>query len=472
MNKVDLETSERRLDRRRFLAACAAGAGMAPLLSLSRGVSAGSGMGAAPATDLCYGTRRVLGAPDFSYLGAMRLPTELSQFTYGALAARKVGGRLQFFMTGENSPNATGNWGSLDCVWEFADTQSYSQSFAQAPRASVLTKWGDIFQGRRISWLPDGQQIDLQYLLTRGMLWKNDRLYWTYYDAYNVSGREDWCIGLTDLRSGPGSMVARGPWRPDVGVKHAAYWLVDMPDGTLGVGAGLTSGNISSSWGPELSSGSPFPTDGTPTGFGSPNLTFPQRHVRYAFAGGDLNGDGSVKPGRTVSSMPRQGDYQWHTGSITEVDPAKNGGVGSFTQIDYVQSCVYIDLPDKHGVLFAGALGTGHIWYGNVDNCGHGLGNSCGGGQGPNATGFRPAWWVYDPDDCARVANGQIPANIPPTTTIDPAAQIYPIQLGCNKAFGGMHFDRETRRLYVAALAADTSIPGLAMPLMHVFQIS
>jgi hypothetical protein len=33
------------------------------------------------------------------------------------------------------------------------------------------------------------------------------------------------------------------------------------------------------------------------------------------------------------------------------------------------------------------------------------------------------------------------------------------------------YFDAATRRLYAAAYQADDSIPGLAFPLIHVFQI-
>jgi hypothetical protein len=38
--------------------------------------------------------------------------------------------------------------------------------------------------------------------------------------------------------------------------------------------------------------------------------------------------------------------------------------------------------------------------------------------------------------------------------------------------FGGTYFDSQTRRLYVAAHQADVSIPGLFLPLIHVYQIS
>lgn len=472
-------TPDRRLDRRRFLTTFAVGAGLAPLLPLARGTSARAAYESQQGASLCYGTKRVLNAGDFTYLGAMRLPGELSSYTTASLAARRVGGQLRFFLTGEFSQNAVGNWGSINSIWEVADTGSYHVNYASAPRASVVTQWGDIYQGRRTTWV-NGQQFnwDLNYLLVPSLLWKNDRLYWSYYDFYNVSGRQDWCFGMTDLRSGPQSMVAYGPWRPNIGVKHAGGWLVDMPDGTMGVGSPLQSGNIGSSWGPELHSGSPFPNEGTPVGPNAPDLVFNRRHVQYGFPGGVFNPDGSVRPGYSIPSMLRQGNYVWHdplqspggSGVIVEVNPALNGGVGSFTQADSVNNCVYIDLPDRHGVLFAGSLGTGHIWYGFENNCGHGFGNPCGGGQGPNASGRAPQWWIYSPEDLQRVANGEIGANLTPHAAFDPTSR-YPIQMGCHQAFGGLYFDAPTSRLYVAAPSADLSIPGLQLPLLHVYQL-
>jgi len=470
----EIELQQRRVNRRRFLTTFALGAGLAPLITYSKSVSARRQATA------CYSSKRVMDATDFSYLGAMRLPGELSSYSRATLAARKVNGQLRFFMTGENSQNAVANWGSLDCLWEFADTGSYSQNFAQAPRATVINQWGDIFQGRRTSWLSNGQQIDLQYLLTTGLYFKNDRLYWTYYDGYNVSGRLDWHLGMTQLGSSPGSMQSFGPWRTNIGVKHASSWIVEMPDGSMGLGSTLMSGNVGSSWGPELHGGLPFPTSSTPGGFGNPDLTVPQRYVQYAYPANDLTGDGAIMPGHTLPSLSRDGNYVWHhpnqspggSGVVVFVDPLQNNGVGSWTDLDYVHGCTYIDLPEKHGVLFAGSIATGHLWYGWVDQCGHGLGNPCGGGTGPNATGFEPRWWIYNPEDCMRVATGHLAPNLTPAFQFNPSTAIAPIQLGCNRALGGTYFDKDTRRLYVAAYQADTSVAGMFLPLIHVYQVS
>lgn len=424
--------------------------------------------------------KRVLSAADFKYLGAIRLPQDLTSYCSGAMTARRVGGRLQFFMTGENSSGAAERWGTKDIIWELADPGSYALNHADAPRAEVLTRWGDVYQDKRVSFDADGRPFSLEpYQITSGLAFKNGYLYWSYYDWYNVSGRQDWCIGLTMLGDSPATMRAHGPWRPDVGVKHSAGWLVDLPDGSLGVGAPLIGGNIGSSWGPELTGGGTWPAPGVPSGPRAPDLRFPDRLVGYGFPGGNFTPEGAVVRGRRLPSLTRDGNYVWHdprespgkSGVIVEVNPALNGGVGSFTAIDSVANCLYIDLPNKHGVLFGGSVGVGHIWYGYVNDCGHGLGNPCSGGQGPNASGFEPRWWMYDPEQCADVARGRLQPNLVPNSEINPQKDIHALQLGCNRNFGGSYFDRETRRLYMVARGADETIPGLFLPLLHVFEV-
>src|SRR5262245_23086004 len=441
MTKRDrfLQTANASLvSRRSFLNRVALGLGLAPLAAGSLGTALALGQTVPPPTNVRI-KRRTLSASDFSYLGAMRLPTsgypndEDPSFSYVPLAARKVNGVLRFFMTGSNPKG--------DRVFEFIDTQSYTADYRNAPRAAMATYWGDVYQGRRKSWDAAGNPVALNFLLTRGLLWHNDRLYWTFYDSYNTVNRDDWCIGMTNLGADPSQIRAYGPWRPTTpgdgpGVKHANQWLVEMPDGTLGAGASIQSGDLYSSYGPELVAGAAFPTDATPSGYGTPNLAFPQCYVQYKNMYGYVNVDGTLRSGQPIWALRREGSYVYHNvnpsvGRIEaqpEIDPAKNGGVGSFTSIDGIGGCVYINLPDKPGILFLGALGTGHVWYGPVSNCGHGLGNPCTGGQGPNATSFQARWWIYDPAACqASITRAVKPWQINPAEDFDPSATIAPM---------------------------------------------
>ena len=348
----------------------------------------------------------------------------------------------------------------------------------------MVQYWGDIYQGKRTSWTAAGDQYTPQYLYTRGLLWRDGRLYWTYYNDYNVTNDDEWCIGFTSLGADPSQMVAHGPWRPTTsgqgpGSKHASWWLVEMPDGTLGAGATLIGGNLVSSWGPELLAGCPFPVEATPSGFGTPNIVFSQTHVRYEAMYGKLTIDGALAPGQEIVALRRDGNYVFHNTNPqvgypeapTEIDPLQNGGVGTFTQVDRVMSCVPIFLPNKSGYLFVGVQGNGHVWYGGSNDCGHGASNPCGGGQGPNASGHNQQWWIYDPADCQKVVSGAVsPWQIQPSSAFDPST-LAPLQLGCEAAPGGAYFDPETRRLYVAAIKADDSLFGLHFPLIHVFQV-
>lgn len=483
------------MERRRFLAKIGHSVGLMTLASVyadAQSVQTPRNLrvspGVAPPTDPVPSPPatgvRALKPSDFTYLGAMRIPDtgyasdDDPTWSYGALAARRVNGVLQFFMTGSNVTH--------DRVFEFVDTQSYDRDYRQAPRARMATYWGDIYKGKRTSWTADGKQFTPQYLFTRGLLWHNDRLYWTYFNGYNVTNYDDWCIGMTNLGSNPASTAAYGPWRPTTsgpgpGVKHASWWLVEMPDGTLGAGSSLMSGNAMSSWGPELVAGCRFPTDATPSGFGKPNIAFPQTYVQYQVMYGHINLDGSLPSGQDILALRRAGNYVFHNTNPsvgypeapTEVDPLKNGGMGTFTQSDGVSSCVSIDLPDKAGILFVGAEGTGHVWYGPNTNCGHGFADPCGGGQGPASSGHAAKWWIYDPNECRKVVENKLqPWQVQPSAMFDPSTAIAPLQLGCQRASGGAYFDRQTRQLYVAALQADDSISGLHFPLIHVFKIT
>jgi hypothetical protein len=280
-------------------------------------------------------------------------------------------------------------------------------------------------------------------------------------------------------------MKAYGPWRPTTpgegpGVKHADQWLIEMPDGTLGAGASVQSGSLFSSFGPELVAGASFPNETTAAGYGAPNLKFPSAYVQYKAMFGHLNLDGTVPGGQPIWALKRPGNYVFHNVNPsvgyaqppTEVDPLKNGGGGTFTQSDGVSSCVYIDLPDKVGILFVGAEGTDHVWYGPNQNCGHGFSDPCGGGQGPSASDHAAKWWIYDPSECRKLMVNTIePWEVQPSSAFDPSVAIASHRLGCSKLPGGAYFDRDTRQLYVSAIQADDSIPGLQMPLIQVFKI-
>jgi hypothetical protein len=463
------------LDRRSFLATFALGATAAPMLSLGRSVFAGEEEAAQ--NSLCYSNKRVLRDSDLTYLGAMRVPNSGNvrmDFSYGQMTGRRVNGQVRLLMAG----NVTMG----DQVYEFADTGSYHPTPAQAPRMSLVRAWGDIYGNARKTWNGGGVEQTIYARYPGNLFWSEQRqlLYWTYYGTYNVTLIEDWCLGATRLD--PAGPVAFGPWRPAGGGKKGPWRctrLAEHPSGEMLCGASLASGAANSPWGPDLWYGG-WPTASTPAGFGAPDLPIGKYLTYYPFFGA-INNDGSFNG--PIRSCRRPGDYFFEpfpTGIKTQIDPHRNGGVGSWTDIDYVNGMSWIDLPDVHGVLFTGKLGAAHIWYSSALNnhqCTHGVGSPVQ-VTGPVSTDAYPVMIFYDPVDLNAVRAGQ-----KTDYTVDPiqltnAQSRFGIQTarltapGSARSIAGVYFDAPSRKLYIAAPEADETTPGIANPLVHVFSIA
>jgi hypothetical protein len=462
--------------RRRFLAGLATGAAAAPFLALSRrGVNARE----AAAASLCYSNKRVLGPSDFTYLGAMRVPAEGVDmvFNYGSLTGRKVGGQVRLLMLGSRN--------SGDHLYEFGDAGSYHSDPNQAPRMTLARNWGDIYGSHRRSWSPDGTVRDFTVSRAMGSLYFNpetDLVYWTFVDTYNTTGQEDWCLGATRLDSaGP---IPYGPWRP-AGEGKKGPWrcirLAQHPQtGAMLCGSGVMSGNHSSPWGPDLWAG-PYPSASTPAGYGAPDIPL-QKYVTYYPMFSNID-----REGRFTGPLKafRRGDYVFEpiVGDATypQIDPAKNGGVGSWSEADGLGGNVWIDLPDAHGVIFTGRFAAGHIWYRNEaqgnDKCTHGLSSPVGITGGVSTAGY-PIMIIYDPADLDAVRAGRkVDYTTDAMHVINMEARFgvatAPItEVGSANLLGGAYFDRETRKLYVSAPQADRTIAGLTNPLVHVFRVA
>ena len=217
--------------RRRFLTTFALGASVAPLWSLSRTMfSDGGTVEAADAAEasLCYSNKRVLSPTDLTYLGAMRVPEQNvnMMFSYGGLTGRKVDGKVHLLMVGSNNAG--------DPIYELADTGAYHRDPAQAPRMSLVRDWGGIYGGLRKSWSANGAERSFPDTLYMGSFHFNettDLLYWTYYDVYNTTFVEDWCLGATRLA--PSGPVAFGPWRPSGEGKKGPWRCIRLAQAAL-----------------------------------------------------------------------------------------------------------------------------------------------------------------------------------------------------------------------------------------------
>jgi hypothetical protein len=426
------------------------------------------------------GGQRVLRSTDLVYLGAYRCPAQgvYMDFSYGPMTGRVVAGATRLIMSG----NITRN----DPVYEFSlPAQPPHPSPSQAPRMTLFQDWGDVYHGKRVTWDTQGTQQPVQAMYPGGMHWSEAKqlLYWTYWNSYNTSGFDDWSLGASVLTVG-GASTAYGPWRVAGGGKKGPWHctkVAESPTGAMLTGATLAAGNANSTWGPELWDGT-LPTAATPSGFGNPDLPLTKNLTYYPMFGA-VNADGTYNG--PLKSCRRPGDYFFEPFTSnytqTEIDPTKNGGVGSWTSLDSWADMTWINLPDKVGVLYTGKIASGHVWYSNVGvghlNCFHGFPPPLQ-ITGPVSTDAYPAMWIYDPADLAAVRAGSLTDYlVSPTEVVNVQAQYgcvtAPINfIGSAKLVGGQFFEPQSRRLYVCSPEADATIPGIYFPLVHVFQVT
>ncbi len=461
---------------------------------------------ASVATVTC-GTRSVVGIGDFSaYLGAIRVPIEIGSESRAAATMRRVGGVLQCLMTGHaNTSN----------VYEFI-LPAPSLSWQGTTRPTVKTDWGHnggFYGTAKTSWVGSTPVYNCQVpydtnqycgWTVHGLWWDETQqcVHWVYSYNYNTSGRHDYCLARTipgDPLTGTGCVV-RGPYRTDVGPHQAGGYVIGIPPAfgdayangaRIGVGSGIISGNASSSFGPNLivlPAPTPSTIQGIDSGFASLTTT---RVVGYTGANG-------AKTDRLI----RDNGYFAQAG-FGDFPPV--GAAGYSTTIDFMSvaagpgknslsGAMWIDLPDKQGLLFGFTQTTGAVFYqvggtalqcslcpptlatwpqpftDPVYNGGNPVCPACYCAQGPVAEGFRPQFAVYSETDLALVAQGSTPKYLVPSSMFDPRTITgsSSIALECTQNLIPIHFDPTTRYAYFAAPGADSD----QSPIIHVWQLS
>jgi hypothetical protein len=430
------------------------------------------------------GAQRVLSISDFTYLGMMKAPDSGADLfnSYGSMSGRKVDGQVRLLMLG--------NRASGDQLFELADTGVYSTNIATAPRMSVVRVWGDIYGTSRVTWDASGNPRDITNSRFMGSVFYNtetELIYWTYVDSYNTTGTEDWCLGATALNV-DGSATAYGPWRPSGaegvgGIKKGPWRCIRLAKhpvtGEMLCGSGVMSGNHSSPWGPDLWAGA-FPGSGTASGLNAADITI-EKYLTYYPMFQVIGRDGSFTGPLKAC---RRGDYVFEPilgdSTYPQIDPALNGGVGSWSEVDSLGGSVWIDLDDVHGMLFIGRFGAEHIWYRNAgqgnDTCTHGFASPVGITGGVSTVGY-PVFIFYDPADLDDVRAGSTEDyTVDPTAIVNMEDQFgvvtAPItQIGFANQLAGTYFDAETRKLYVCAPGAEAF--GIErLPIVHVFHIA
>ncbi len=445
-------------------------------------------------------TKRVITSADLTYLGCFRMPPYTNafdtMFAYGGITGRVVNGQQRLFLYG-NNPQLH------DPVYEIADPGTYGMNYRTAPRGTLVTNWGDIYHGHRMAWDAQGNPIAIGYQLPAGLHWHEGHqlLYWTYFDSYNSTLIPYQNLGASSLDDPvTKTSTAYGPWRTScvdgdgkawIGATRGAF-LTALPDGSMGT-HGVYFVTKAAPWGPQLYAGA-WPTTSTPSGPFVANIPLPDRYLTYYAMIGQIAAmqgtfTGSLRAFRRTPDLC----YVWHPsvggGIATEIDPVKNGGVGSWTSMDSIGGMTWIDLPDKHGVVFAvscaggpnadpAVCGTGHVWYRNTGQgtalCTHG----CDAHMeiaGPVTDAAFPALMIYDPTELESVRAGStVDYTVDPSTVmnVDTLRTAPVTTLGNGKTLRGVYFNPSTRTLYVQAPGADDSVAGLFTSLMHVFQVA
>ena len=225
----------------------------------------------------------------------------------------------------------------------------YSANYTQAPRATLVTAWGDIYHGKRQSWDSHGTPLNLQYVYPDGLYWNESTqlLYWTYYDAYNVtsqprlgSGRD--ATGRSSQRRvhcvRPLEDDREGRRRPDVLRPVALPLPVQQPAGRVDdVRLNAHERQLGEPVGPDAYGGHAWPTAATAAGFGTPDLNLPSRYLEHYFMGNSLSSNyidqnsvvhGHLRSFRRTNELP-----VWEPQAL-RANPSLNGGVGSWSELD------------------------------------------------------------------------------------------------------------------------------------------
>jgi len=393
-------------------------------------------------------TKAVLTASDFTYLGAFRMPTSVrgQDAAWGkTLAVRYVDGRRRFLSITVNHN-----------LYE-VDDPGVGDSPNTAPIAPAVRFWGtSAFDAR----------YTVQYGLTSGFVYgifwdeTDRRLYFNYGDPYKANALPDSSVGYATLNDATGVATSVGSWQVGHNSKMTMCGTLAIPDWfaqTFTDGRRLASGfggyqsivaTGPASMGPALFAFAP-PTNQPVHSMlpSTPLLAYPYNSRAY------------TNPDR----VHRDPDYR------TEFDGWNpKDGVGYNTWVDGLhQGGVWIDLPDRHGVIFCLVEGNGRVWYERSTT---------------HSERGSHWWYIYDPMSLAAVARGgketyeiqpneRVPVKYPSATFSYP---LPPWQDEAAYLITGTAYDALTGQLFVAIRFAYGS-PGVQPENGHVvyaFQVN
>lgn len=379
------------------------------------------------------GDKRVLRPEDFRFLGAFKLPQKAcgqsTGYASGCLALRVVNKRPRLF-----SDSHIGTGGA---VYE-VDVPALAKADPY-PTATIVREWGDVYQGHKRKANGESYPLDGE-VPTTGLRWDEaeQRLWWTYGQKYNTENQDAPTFGATRFKGD--QLTPEGPWKLNLpqswqrgGTLEIPAWFADKYTGgkRLGIGfGGYYSIFEGGSYGPTLSAASK-PEEGKSPSFVT-LLAYPVKH-----------------------ECVRDANYKHVAESWMGKNPVN--GRGTWNATDEIGGevssggAIWIDAPDKHGLIFFASLGTGRLAYED---------------GGVQAAGRENALFVYDPADLIKVAQEK---NKPWT----PTPKFYSWKneaQGMSGRVAGVAYDSIARKLYVVFINAY--IEGEeGYPLVVVYQI-
>jgi hypothetical protein len=439
------------------------------------------------------GGKAIMKPEDLKFLGFVRFPQAgVGDLWYASktFAVRKVGSESRIYIIG----NATQDSPLFELT--LPDAQP-NPNIAAAPLCTYRRTWGDVMKGRMLTGGSAGAYAG-------GMYWDSarDALWWSYGDIY-VPTQSHPTLGATMFNEGAGTFSSYGPWRTEWTSNRTRGAFLPLPAAfassytngrNIGITATQASGNVSSPFGACLSAMSlPDPT-GTP-----PDVTT-NTHWTVANQGLILH-DLEHRQARDTryKHCGWKVLYDCRQGSSIEPGVPFWGGLDPSSCSDTMCSAVWVDLPDKHGLLYFGQLATTpdgytapgdpdgliHQGYGNAFHyssstgqpnvCCHNQDDPWWGTTGPFAHYRVACGWIYNPNDL--VATAQKKADLwsrTPTSHFQFKKQFpvfrdrYPQGM-----FGSSFFDAESRRIYVMIAGHDNvTVAPNDRPTLMVFEVA
>jgi hypothetical protein len=358
-------------------------------------------------------SRAVLKQDDFEYLGSFALPRQAcgysTAFGETGLALRHMAGGKIHFITGTHRH-------SLDALYE-VEFPGFSLDEGKRPLAKMVKEYGTQIYGES-KRIKKGKETGQTGGLTFDE--RKNRLYFSFGSWYNIPNDNDPCLAYAVLQDDK-VLDTVGGWNTDFVKAHNQkvrggsllipdWYATNFTAGRrLGMGfGGYYSGVAACSKGPFFAA-----------------VTEPE----YDNPGGTLDALPLIDHSREHWAV-RDPDYVCTDPAWA---PPPKDGIGYWGWYDEIfGAAVWIDLPDKHGLLMASNMGHGRQWYEKSDR---------------HTERLDVWWWVYDPRDLAQVAMGK-------KQPWEPKPKFWKMDYKPRQERAmttGLAFDPDTRTLFVMA---------------------